>query len=58
MQSRNTARPALKDAAITVPEKSWGKVERAREFVYLLYKKRGYALGNELQGWLDAGKKQ
>jgi hypothetical protein len=57
MESKNTSRPDIKGAVIDMPEKAWGKIERAREFARSLYEKRGYVLGNELQVWLDAGKK-
>ncbi len=48
---------ALKRVINVMPEKPWGKLERAREYAFSLYEKRGYVLGNELKVWLEAERK-
>jgi hypothetical protein len=58
MGTEKTIKPAVKEAMAVEPEKAWGKLERAREFAYSLYAKRGYVLGNELQVWIDAANRE
>lgn len=57
MLRKKSGHPVLKESVIVESEKPWGKLERAREFAFSLYEKRGYVLGNELQVWLDAENK-
>ena len=58
MGIEKTIKPVAKEAIAAEPEKAWGKLERAREFAYSLYEKRGYVLGNELKVWIDAANRE
>jgi hypothetical protein len=58
MGEKKILKPAAKVTVIAEPEKPWSKLERARQYAYSLYEKRGYALGNELKAWVEAADRE
>ena len=52
---RNKSEKTMIKVVEVLPKaKALDKLERARMFAYSLYEKRGGALGNKSQGWLNA----
>jgi hypothetical protein len=58
MDEKKIVKPASKETIIAGPEKPWSKLEKARQYAYSLYEKRGYALGNELKAWVEAANRE